>query len=222
MTSGIHDCGGDASAFALGALDPAEEREFIRHLEHCAVCRDEVQALRGVVDALPMAAPQVPPTRALRRRVLAEVHADERAARRRRRQGWAPGRRLIPVAAAAALAVAAFVAVDLGAGHGPGAVRVFAATSGDAQVRVTDGHAELIVHHLAQTPAGTIYEVWVQRAGTTRPAPTTALFGVTGRGDGDVDVPGSLGGVRAVMVTLEPAGGSAVPTSRPVIVAPIS
>ncbi len=222
MTSGSHDCAGDASAYVLGALDPAEEREFIRHLERCAVCRDEVQALRGVVDALPMAAPQVPPPRALRRRVLAEVRADERAARRRRPPERAPRRRVIPVAVAAALAVAAFVGIELGAGHGPGAVRVFAATTGDAQVRVTGGRAELIVHHLAQTPAGTIYEVWVQRAGTTRPAPTTALFGVTGRGEGDVDVPGSLGDVRAVMVTLEPAGGSEVPTSAPVIVAPIS
>ena len=59
MSSGTHDCGGEAAAYALGALDAAHAREFLHHLEHCAVCRDEVEVLRGVVEALPMAAPQV-------------------------------------------------------------------------------------------------------------------------------------------------------------------
>ena len=71
-----HDCGGDAAAYALGALDPTEAEIFRRHLEECAVCRDEVEALGGVVQALPMAAPQQPMPRGLRRRVVRAVRQE--------------------------------------------------------------------------------------------------------------------------------------------------
>jgi hypothetical protein len=58
--------------------------------------------------------------------------------------------------------------------------------------------------------------------GTTAPAPTSALFGVTASGDGDVDVPGNLKGITEVLVTPEPAGGSQTPTHAPVIRAVLS
>jgi hypothetical protein len=48
------------------------------------------------------------------------------------------------------------------------------------------------------------------------------LFSVTRSGDSDVEVPGSLRGVSAVLVTPEPAGGSKAPTHAPVITAPLS
>ncbi len=37
-------CGDDVAAYALGALEPAEAEAFVRHLESCAVCRDELDA----------------------------------------------------------------------------------------------------------------------------------------------------------------------------------
>ena len=52
-----HDCGGDAAAYALGALDRQEADAFRAHLESCVVCRDELAAFRPVVDQLPMTAP---------------------------------------------------------------------------------------------------------------------------------------------------------------------
>ncbi len=88
--------------------------------------------------------------------------------------------------------------------------------SGDAKLRITGGHAELIVNHLSAPPAGKIYEVWLARAGHA-PSPTKALFSVTRSGAGDVEVPGDLHGVSAVMVTTEPAGGSLKPTTPAVI-----
>ncbi|MGH2868467.1 MAG: anti-sigma factor, partial [Solirubrobacteraceae bacterium] len=87
---------------------------------------------------------------------------------------------------------------------------------GTAQVRLTGGHAELVVSHFAAPPAGHIYEVWLQRSGG-KPIPTGALFSVDRSGAGDADVPGRLQGVTQVMVTPEPAGGSRVPTHAPVI-----
>jgi hypothetical protein len=174
-----------------------------------------------------MAAPPEPLPRGLRRRVLAEVHADARAAERarprerpRRSPAWLP-RPALAGGALAALALAAFGGVELASSGGSSGTRVFPASRGYAQLRITNGHAELIVRNLKQPQAGRIYEVWLQRPHQA-PTPTRALFSVTSRGEADVDVPGSLRGVSTVMVTQERAGGSPHPTSAPVVVARIT
>jgi hypothetical protein len=69
---------------------------------------------------------------------------------------------------------------------------------------------------MPQPPLGKVYEVWLRRA-SSAPSPTDALFSVTSRGSGSVAVPGNLHGVREVLVTSEPQGGSAHPTSAPVL-----
>jgi anti-sigma-K factor RskA len=221
--SGTHDSGGDAAAYVLGALDPDELEAFRRHLSECAVCRDEVASLQHTVDALPMAAPQLDVPRGLRRRVLAEVRAEAAGGAKaaggektKRRSRSSLPRPAIAAAALAAIAVAVFVGVELSSG-GSGGVRVYRAQVGDAQVRVSDGQAELIVHKLRQPPPGRIYEVWLKR-GAAPPSPTRALFSVTKAGDGNVAVPGNLHGVTTVMVTQERAGGSPHPTTQPVVV----
>jgi hypothetical protein len=115
--------------------------------------------------------------------------------------------------------VAALGGLELASNGGP-TTRVIPATVGLAELRLTGDRGELIVEHLPAPPPGRIYEVWLQRA-RHAPAPTSALFSVTAAGTGDVDVPGSLRGVSRVLVTQEPAGGSRVPTTAPVIVAPV-
>jgi anti-sigma factor RsiW len=215
--AGTHDCGGDAAAYVLGALDAEEVDAFRRHLDECVVCRDEVASFQQTVDALPMAAPQLAAPRGVRRRVLAEVRADARRrniAERPRR--WSLPRPAIAIGALAALALAAFGGVEL-TSNGASSTRIIDASLGHAQLRVSGGHAELVVHDLKQPAPGRIYEVWLKR-GSAAPSPTRALFGVTRAGDGDVDVPGNLHGVTTVMVTQEPAAGSPAPTTPPVIV----
>jgi hypothetical protein len=54
--------------------------------------------------------------------------------------------------------------------------------------------------------------VWLDRGGKT-PEPTDALFSTRSDGSASVDVP-SLEGVRRVMVTDEPNGGSRTPTGK--------
>ncbi len=229
-------CGGDAAAYVLVGLEPAEADAFCSHLESCVVCRDEVAALQRVVDALPMAAPQYAVPSGLRRRVLRAVRAEPRLGResvRRRRR--APLRHLLPLslprpalAAAALLAVAVLITFSAGLGFVSGrssSARVIRASvegPGSAQLNVAGGHGELIVHHLPPPPAGRVYEVWlVKRSHPKRshptPSPTSALFSPTSTGEGDVDVPGDLRGVGEVMVTQEPAGGSRSTTHAPVI-----
>ena len=71
---------------------------------------------------------------------------------------------------------------------------------------------------LPPPPAGHVYQVWLDRGGKA-PEPTSALFSTRRDGTASVDVPGSLEGVRAVMVTDEPSGGSPKPTGRIILTA---
>jgi anti-sigma-K factor RskA len=221
------DCGRDAGAYALGALPPDEADEFRRHMAACAVCRDEVAALQAVVDELPMAAPQLPASRALKRRVIAHARAERvatvrRGSQRRTSRPRAPSARgALALAAAVAMLALIVAGLTLSPGRSPGTRDVRAsvfAPSASVVVRLTQGHGELIVRRMPAAPAGKVYEVWLRRRGGL-PMPTSALFDVTSAGAAVVDVPGDLAGVKEVLVTPEPLGGSLVPTHAPVIIA---
>ncbi len=216
-----HDCGGDAAAYALGALEPGEAEVFREHLRECAVCRDELQAFTAVARELPLAARQYRAPAGLRRRLLAQVR-EERAATAAGRAGRTarrPARGLLAAAGSLAVAAAAVVVLELSSGLGP---TVFPAqlrgVGGSAQVRVTHGRAELVVRHLSALGRNEVYEVWLQ-SGTAAPRPASVLFGVGPSGDAQVGIPGEIGHVSAVLVTREPLGGTSVPTAAPVIVA---
>jgi anti-sigma-K factor RskA len=216
------ECGENAAAYVLGALEPAEAEAFRAHIAECAACRDEVAAFEQITEALPASTgrPEVP--RDLRRRVMREVRATPKTAPvRPARAVRTPAR--FPLAwggALAAGAVAVIVAIVLVSG-GSGGTRTIQASVGSAQLRISGGRGDLVVHRLPALPAGRIYEMWVQR-GNAAPTPTGTLFSTRANGSANVGVPGSLNGVSRVMVTQEPAGGTLAPTSAPVIVAPVS
>jgi anti-sigma-K factor RskA len=227
--SGTTGCSGDAAAYVLGAQDPAEAEAFRRHMDGCVVCRDEVTAFQQIADALPMAAPQHRVPGELRRRVFRAVRAEPRPAR-----AAAPHQRhrpfsLLPrpaIAGGVALIAAAAIVggAELSSSGSSGTRLIHASvfgSGGSAQLRLTGGRAELIVHHLPSPRRGRVYEVWLKRPHGP-PAPTAALFSVTSSGTGDVGVPGSLHGISEVLVTEEPAGGSETPTEQPVIIARLS
>lgn len=222
-----HDRGDDAAAYALGALSPSEAAEYRQHLAVCTRCREEFAALAPVADALASAVPQVPAPLDLKRRVMRaarEPPRDDQPLQRRRRRprpAWRLPALTAGIAAACVAAVLAFAAIQ----HGHGSSRVVSArvmgSPGEAQLRISHNHAELVVSQLPPPPAGRIYEVWLRR-GSTAPAPTSALFSVTTGGAATVDVPGDLRGISQVLVTQEPAGGSRVSTHRPLIVASLT
>jgi anti-sigma-K factor RskA len=241
---GAEGCGGNAAPYVLGALTEPEHEAFARHIESCAVCREEVAALQVVASALPAAAPQLSAPPELKRRVMSSVRAD---ARRRQAQESArtprpgaerrgasrPGAlawlRWRPNLAAAALAAAvialALVALSSGGGAGAG-TRVIRAQvlvpRASASLSVSDGRAQLSIVGMPQSAPGRVYEVWLKRSASGRALPTDALFTVAADGAASVGVPGSVGGVREVMVTSEPLGGSRVPTLPALIVARVS
>ncbi|MCW3029646.1 MAG: hypothetical protein JWN81_2857, partial [Solirubrobacterales bacterium] len=112
----------------------------------------------------------------------------------------------------------------LAPGGGSGRARVIRAEvhapGATALLRLAHGQAQLTISGLPQPPRDRVYEVWLKRSG--EPQPTDALFTVSSNGDATVGVPGVGKGVREVMVTSEPLGGSLRPTRAPVIVARLS
>jgi anti-sigma-K factor RskA len=230
-TTDRRECGGDVAAFALGALDASEADAFRRHLDTCSVCQEELTAFQQVVNELPLAtAPHRAPA-AIRRKVMREVQADARAARRSegaergtqlRGAWWVMRRSALAQAAAVLVAIGVVAAVIASHGSGPHS-RVFTGQvvgTGSAQLRVAPGRTSLVVHHFAQPPAGKIYEVWIVH-GKNAPSPTAVDFSPTSAGNSVVEVPGSMKGVSSVLVTPEPMGGSPHPTHTPVISVPL-
>lgn len=222
-TKNGRDCGEDVGAYVLGALEPDEAEAFRRHIADCAACRDEVAAFEQVTEALPPGGAVYAVPKGLKRQVMREVRANPKQTSVRRAELAGPllrGPLVVWSGALAAVLVAVVLAVALTSG-GSGGTKVIQASVGSAEVRITDGRGDLVVHRLPQLAAGRIYEMWVQR-GSTQPVPTGTLFGVRSSGTAAVGVPGSLNGVSAVMVTEEPAGGTPAPTTAPLIVARLS
>ena len=82
--------------------------------------------------------------------------------------------------------------------------QVDAARGARDRSRSTDDRGRLVGHATCPAPpAGRVYQVWLDKGGDA-PEPTDALFSTSRDGSASVDVPGSLDGVRRVMVTDEP------------------
>ncbi len=237
-----HDRWADSlGAWMLGALPEDEAEGFRAHLAGCAVCRADAEALRVAVDALPASAPPATPPPALKGRVMAIVEreasllqaagpdADRAKAPRRRRRRF-PALSGLTLRPAPALALA-LVLLVLGGGAAlvgrtafdEGSRTVVARVNPEldgarASLEIDGDRARLVGEKLPPPPAGHVYQVWLDRGGDA-PEPTSALFSTRRDGSASVDVPGSLDGVRAVMVTDEPVGGSATPTGRTILTA---
>ncbi len=216
----------DLAAYALGALEEAEAAELRRHLEGCEECRRQLRWLQPAVDLLPRAIPQRDPPPRLRKRLMATVRAESRGAAR---GAAARGRRRdLGVLLRPATAVAAGAMLVAGGVGGyllhqpteerPSVVaarpnqRLAPAASGTLERR--DGSAILHVEGMPALARDQVYETWVQRGGSVEPS---SLFTLRRNRSGDAAIPGPLEGADAVLVTAEPRGGSAQPTSAPLL-----
>jgi anti-sigma-K factor RskA len=227
----------DAAPFALGALD--DPQSFQAHLETCEICTAEVAEFQRAVNLLPRTAPVVATPPELMSRVMATVRseaellqaagesADRVPPKKRslaervprvfglpRSASWAMG-----AALAACIAVLAVVAINPGADETviKGEVAANVGTADASATLVDSGDsAHLKVTGMPEPGDGKIYEVWIQHTDGTVSA-TDSLFGVTSDGSGSVHVADDLTDVKAVMVTVEPEGGSDKPTSQPMI-----
>ena len=180
------------AAFALDALDVDETAEFERHLAACPACEDALQPLRFAAAALAFAGNLPAPRPELRLRVLAVASVVIPLRRRRRGELLSAG--AIAVACLALLAV----------------VQPWHDAGASATVIVGPSHeAVLVVRHLRSLPAGKAYEAWVVDRGRVVPAGLLhgSMTPLTRR------VPAGA----AVLVSVEPAGGSLRPTGTVVL-----
>jgi anti-sigma factor RsiW len=210
-------------AWLLGALPEDEAEDFRSHLAECPVCQEDAQGLQVAVDALPMAAPPLAAPPELKKRIMDVVERQATPARRPRRlPAWLTGFTLRPALALPAAVLLLVIGGAAGALLAAEDVRTVpaevAAAGARATLEVGDERARLVGDRLPPPRRGRVYQVWLDRGGAS-PEPTPALFTPTRDGRASVDVPGSLDGVRRVMVTDEPIGGSRRPMGRVLVVA---
>ena len=243
-----HDPHSLSGAYALDALEPGAERDrFTRHLDRCPSCASEVRGFREVGTAMAFAATTEPPA-GLRDRVLAaaartrqlppDIRTHARPRRTRTRVAWVPW--LSGVVATASIVVAVLFgfaqthtrdelnqvraenqAISLLLSAPKAKLLTYPVTHGGTAtvVLAADRHELAVVTTgLPALPPGKVYQLWligkpaITSAGLLPPAkdgrtPPVLATGVV-KGD-------TLG------LTVEPAGGSAQPTTKPILALPL-
>ena len=236
-----------AGAYALNAVDDAERARFERHLRGCRPCAEEVRGLAAAVTAMGMAAASEPPP-GMKDRVMAAAAvtrqlplgvegAPARAARppEGQRSRWVP--RLALGAGAAGLAAAAFLGVvtvttthqlDSARSRDAAIAAVLAApdariasaptSAGGTATVVASAREGMLVFTssgLRALPSSKVYELWLLGPGSARRA------GLLPPASGGSTAPVLASGLEPgdkIGVTVEPAGGTSVPTTTPVVV----
>jgi len=246
-----HDLHSLSGAYALDALEGGAERDrFARHMSRCQTCASEVRGFREVATALAFAATAEPPPE-LRDRVLAaavrtrQLPPEVRThARPRRTRAWPHKVPWVPwlsgVVATASIVVAVLfgfaqahtqqelnqiraenqaIALVLSAPH----VELLSQTSTKGGVATVVLAADL--HRLVVTtsglpalPAGKVYQLWL--IGKTKIVSAGLLPEATSGQTAPVLASGVVKG-DTLDLTVEPAPGSAQPTTKPIVALPL-
>jgi len=155
----------------------------------------------------------------------ADVPAPEPAAKApRRRRRWPLSLRPLPALglATAVLAVAVVAGVLVVGGDDTQTVqaKVTLATTPDARasLEVKGSEGKLTVRNFPPAGGGRVYEAWRMRDGKPVPA---GLFRVGDDGGATLAIEEPLQSGDQVLVTVEPGGGSAEPTSKPIAAAAV-
>ena len=225
-----------AGAYALDALDDAERREFEEHLDQCADCRGEVVGFLETSSRLGAASESpAPPT--LKASVMASV-ARTRQERPTVTSIDRPSRlqRALPRMALAAAAVALIAGVGVAVVEhnraddlsrrqvaitqvlsAPDADTATSTVASGGFVRVVASReldrAVLVTRDLPSLDSAHDYELWTLVGGSMHSA------GVVSGDDQGATRTHLLSGIetaKAVAITVEPAGGSAQPTTDPI------
>jgi hypothetical protein len=240
-----HDMHSLSGAYALDALEGGTERDrFVHHMSRCQTCASEVRGFHEVATAMAFAAAAEPPPE-LRARVLAAAARTRQLppevrthARPRRTRSWVPW--LSGVVATASIVVAVLFgfaqahtqqelnqvqaenkAISLLLSSPQVTLLSHSTTQGGvATVVLAAARHQLVVvtNGLPALPAGKVYQLWLiskaktvsagllppAEAGRTRPVLASGVV----KGD-------TLG------LTVEPAPGSAQPTTKPILALPL-
>ncbi|GAB3197720.1 anti-sigma factor [Nocardioides hungaricus] len=220
-----------SGAYAVDALDDLERAAFERHLAECAECRAEVAGLREAAALIAETTTADPPPE-LRDRVLAGIATVRPlppvvpAARPRRRTP-----RLLVAAAAAAVLLGAGTVVW----QQPWAEETVQAPSvaqqvltaddarsttlafpGGASAKVTRsdsvGRAVIETRDMPPPPDGRVYQLWLDQPGEGMVS--AGVMPVAA--DQTLVLTGDAATATGAGITVEPAGGSTSPTTKPI------
>jgi anti-sigma-K factor RskA len=193
------------AAYALDALDPEEAEAYELHLSQCEECRAQLAELSETAANLAFATAAPAPPARLRASILDAAAAERTNVVPLLRRRWVA--RGLAVAAAAAACIVVGLAVSLSQSS---KTRTF------ALMISPDRTATLHVSGLSAAARGKTYEAWVIPAHhSPRPA---AVF--PGGGSQTVQFSGTVPKHAVVAVTIEPAGGSKQPTTKPIFSTP--
>jgi len=235
-------------AYVCHALEPAEREAFERHLAQCPVCVQEVAELQETAAVLASAAAETPPARlkaavdariAVTRQIppiIAGAGAGDTAAARPRRRwftalGWGLAAGLAVVVAVLGVRLndqqnqidqanqRSTAITTLLSAPDVHANSVSVTTGGNGRVLVSRSRDEaaITVSGLTKLPPGRAYQLWMMgpsgaRSGGLVPVGSEAYDSVLAHG---------LGDAQTIGLTVEPSGGSAQPTTTPVMVLPM-
>jgi anti-sigma-K factor RskA len=188
------------AAYALDALDPDEAEAYERHLSQCEECREELAELNGTAANLAFAAVAPAPPARLRASILDAAAAERTNVVPLLRRRWVT-RGLAVAAAAAACVVVGFAVASSQSNRR----QVFTLTINPNRT------ANLRVDGLSAAPSGKTYEAWVIPAGRS-PRPAGLFHAGTST---TVRLHGPVPQNAVVAVTVEPARGSKLPTTKP-------
>ena len=241
----MNDVTAGVGSYVLDAMDYDEREEFEAQLPGSGDLRNEVTELTDTAVLLGLAAEPVSPTPALKQNVMARLgqlpqfERDEplvlRESHPKALARWYRRPAIVLTAAAAAVvliaggAVGANIAIQGAATSRQAGALAAITTAADvhrAEASVSTGgtatlvwspdlkRAALIGKGLTVLPSGKTYELWyIGSVGTPTPA---GLFESNGKSGFQV-LSGRMSPGDAVGVTVEPAGGSKAPTTKPVV-----
>lgn len=219
-----------AAAYILDAVDDMERKAFEHHLLECARCQDEVASYDDAVTGLALSVSPVVPPPALKDALMADLASEEPSDPiEPAASSKGVSRRLLMAAAAAVavLAVGGGLAVTqpwneptvVATIDGRSLVRnapdaqQYEGNAGSARVVVTvserAGRAVVDSEGMSAAPQGRTYQGWFLNG---RGEPRSA--GLLSAGQTQL-LQGRPGAVFAI--TVEPTGGSAAPTTKPMV-----
>jgi anti-sigma-K factor RskA len=217
MADDIHEL---SALYALDVLSDDERARFEDHLDDCDRCRSELEGLRDAASSLAFAVAGPPPPLELRARLLDAARAEpQNVVQLRPRRSFA-----VSIAAATAVAASA-AAVALGVwaaslhkslSHERATIGVLAdprarhvpLRGATGQLVVAPSGDAVLSVELPKLPKGKTYEAWVAD-------PSVQPAGVFSGGTTKLRVAVHQGAL--VMVSVERAGGTSAPTTKPIV-----
>ena len=243
--TGDHELHTLAGPYVMDAVTPPERSSFARHLAGCPQCRDDVREMREATARLGMAAMVRPRPELKEQTIRAAFRTSQLAPAvdspvvdnpvRRVRRRLVPAKLALASAALVAAAATGFGLVTANMmeqlHHSQRQDHMIAAvlsardavmltariTTGGTATVVMSHHEHRLVftaHGLRSLPSGRGYELWLMGPAGDRPAGMLRLEG------GGMTNPTVVSGLRqgdAVGLTVEPTGGSPLPSSTVVV-----